>query len=312
MLLTDSLIRRAVRRFFATDPSSLKVYEQPAGDIGLFGPQSVTWRVHADFPGMMSGGLCALLLQTLHPLALAGVWDHSNFRHDLLGRLRRTTAFVAATSYAPRARALAEIERVRSIHARVQGQLPDGRHYRADDPELLTWVHITEMWSFVQGYQVYRGLQLPRSLLDRYYDETRRIAELLGAVAVPRSVAEVEAYFLRVQPQLAFTERSATVIEVLEHLRLGGPLLRPARALFLGSAAALLPPWALELMQRGRRRRALDQAARMQLRVLAPMIRSGLRDGVASRACARVGEEVQLLQRWPEPEADASPEVIDT
>ena len=307
MLFTDPLIRRAVRKFFATDPSSLQVYEQPAGDTGLFGPQSVTWRIHSDFPGMMSGGLCALLLQTLHPLALAGVWDHSNFRHDLLGRLRRTTAFVAATSYAPRARALAEIERVRGIHSRVQGQLPDGRFYRADDPELLTWVHITEMWSFVRGYQVYRGVQLPRALLDHYYDETRRIAEQLGAVAVPRSTDEVEAYFRSIQPQLAYTERSATVIEVLEQLRLGGPLLRPARALFLGGGAALLPRWARDLMQRSRKRCVLDQSARLQLRILAPLIRSGLSDGVASRACARVGVNPDLLQRWPQAGAEGLP-----
>ena len=73
-------------------------YDHPPGDPGLFGPDSVTWRVHADFPGMLSGGLCALMLQTLHPLALAGVWDHSNFREDLVGRLRRTTNFVAGTT----------------------------------------------------------------------------------------------------------------------------------------------------------------------------------------------------------------------
>ena len=124
-------------------------YDRPAGDPGLFGPDSVTWRVHSDFPGMLSGGLCALMLQTLHPLALAGVWDHSNFRTDLVGRLRRTTNFVAGTTYAARGEAQRLIDRVATIHAQVHGSLPDGRSYRADDPDLLTWVHVTESFGFL-------------------------------------------------------------------------------------------------------------------------------------------------------------------
>lgn len=300
MLPSDLVVRRLVRRIFGTDANSLRVYEAPLGDPGLFGPDTVTWRIHADFPGMMSGGLCALLLQTLHPLALAGVWDHSNFRQDLLGRLRRTTAFVAATSFGPRAHALAEIERVRRIHGHVTGVLPDGRTYAANDPDLLTWVHVTEMWCFVRGYQLYRGIELPRAIRDRYFAETRRIAEALGARGVPGSQAEVEHYFEQVRPRLEFSERSATVIEVLENIRLPGSMLRPARALFVGSGAALLPEWALQLMKRSRRRRALDQAARLQLRAISPLLRSGLRDGVASRAVRRVGHELSLLQSWPE------------
>lgn len=298
-LLSDLPIRMLVRRIFASDPAGLRVYEQPAGDAGLFGPDTVTWRIHADFPGMMSGGLCALLLQTLHPLALAGVWDHSNFRQDLLGRLRRTTAFVAATSFAPRAHALAEIERVRRIHTRVVGELPDGRAYRADDPALLTWVHVTEVWSFLAGYETYFGRRVPDAVADRYFAETQRVAAALGAREVPASRAEVERYFARMQPQLEFSERSAEVIRVLENLRLPGKALRPARALFLGSGAALLPAWAVARMHRTRARRALDQAARLQLRWMAPVIRSALRDGVASRACARVGVEYACLRRWP-------------
>src|SRR3954470_13336719 len=100
---------------------------------GLFGPQSVVWRVHGDVTTMMVGGVAALLLQMLHPAVLAGVWDHSNFREDMLGRLRRTARFIALTSYASRPDAEAAIARVRAIHARVTGTLPDGTPYRADD-----------------------------------------------------------------------------------------------------------------------------------------------------------------------------------
>lgn len=298
-LPSDFLVRKIVRSIFAGKPDGLRTYEQPEADPGLFGPESVTWRIHADFPGMMAGGLCALLLQTLHPLALAGVWDHSNFRKDLLGRLRRTTGFVAATTYAPRAHALAEIERVHRIHSQVHGTLPDGRAYAANDPALLTWVHVTEMWSFLRGYEAYRATRVPPAVADRYFDETRRVAEALGASSVPRSVAEVQAYFIRVQSDLAFTDRSAVVMQVLENIRLPGPGLGPVREMFLGSGAALLPDWANVLMRRSRVRRARDRLARLQLRWLAPVIRNGLRDGVAARSCRRMGLDLSILKSWP-------------
>src|SRR5699024_3547390 len=116
-------------------------YDQPQGDPGLFGPHSATWKFHADFPGMMSGGLCALMLQTLHPRALAGVWDHSAFREESLERLRRTTLFVGATSFAPRGDAERLIDQINRIHAHVHGHTADGQPYSALDPDLLTWVH---------------------------------------------------------------------------------------------------------------------------------------------------------------------------
>lgn len=300
-LPTDFFLSRLVQKTLASGGAeTTAIYESPVGDPGLFGPETVAWRIHADFPGMMAGGLGALLLQTLHPLALAGVWDHSNFREDLLGRLRRTTAFVALTTYAPRERALQEIDRVRRIHRRVTGVLPDGRRYAADDPELLTWVHLTEVWSFVRGYQVYRGIELSRATLDRYFDETRRVAEALGATQVPRSLAEVEAYFESVRPRLVYTERSAEVIRVLKTIRLPGLSATLMRGLFLGSGAALLPDWAHGLMGRGRRQRMADGLARLQLRSVSPLIRSALRDGISARAARRVGLPDGALQLTPD------------
>ncbi|HBK46467.1 MAG TPA: hypothetical protein DDZ67_08540, partial [Xanthomonadaceae bacterium] len=184
-------IRRWVLDAFPRGQSGIE-YDLPPGDAGLFGAGSVTWRVHAEFPGMLSGGLCALLLQMLHPLALAGVYDHSNFRDDLVGRLRRTTNFVACTTYAPRGEAERLIARVRAIHARVRGTLPDGRDYAADDPQLLTWVHVTEAYGFLQGCRRYCR-PVPEAVADRYYDECRRVAEALGARDVPASEAAVSA-----------------------------------------------------------------------------------------------------------------------
>lgn len=271
-------------------------YDQPAGDPGLFDPDGVAWRVHADFPGMLSGGLCALMLQTLHPTALAGVWDHSNFRTDLVGRLRRTTHFVAGTGYAPRAEALRLVERVRRIHSRVQGVTGSGQAYRADDPSLLTWVHVTEAYGFLQGYRRYAS-PVPRAHADRYYDETRVVAEALGAADVPRTEREVDAYLAQVQPQLAYTARSREVLAVLSHMSLPVPLPGLSRDLFLGAGAALLPDWASAMLQRSRGQALQARLGAHGLKALAPVFRAALTDGPAQRACVRMGRDPAWLRR---------------
>jgi len=279
-------------------PGAALDYDHPQDDPGLFGPDSVTWRIHADFPGMMAGGLCALMLQLLHPRALAGVWDHSDFRNDLLGRLRRTTVYVAATTYAPRAVAEAQIQRVRTIHRKVRGRTADGRPYRAGNPDLLTWVHVTEMWSFLQGFQRYRG-PVDARLQDRYFDETARLAQALGAKNVPRSRAAIDDYFQAVRPELRFDERSAEVLRVLEAAPLPTRLAPAVRPLFLGSGAALLPAWAVEALGRNSRRQALDASAAHALRLAAPAIRQSLSEGVAARSCRRMGVSPAILDQMP-------------
>lgn len=273
-------------------------YDTPAGDPGLFGPDSVTWRIHADFPGMLSGGLCALMLQTLHPRALAGVWDHSNFREDLVGRLRRTTDFVAGSTYAGRDEAQRLIARVRAIHARVQGTTADGTPYRADDPALLTWVHVTESYGFLQGYRRYCRA-VPTALADAYYAEVACVAEALGATSVPAREVDVSAYFDSVRDTLRYDERSREVLAVLSRMRLPVPMAGLSRDLFLGAGAALLPDWADTLLQRTRLQRMETRAAASSLAMLAPLFRAALPDGIAPRACARVGMDVSLLAQWP-------------
>lgn len=292
-------IRRWVLGAFPRDHSGALDYEQPAGDPGLFGPDSVTWRIHADFPGMLAGGLAALMLQTLHPLALAGVWDHSQFRTDLVGRLRRTTTFVGATSYAPRAAAERLIERVRRIHTQVRGTAADGTPYAADDPALLTWVHVTEASSFLAGYRRYAHHPVPGRIADRYYAETRRIAEALGARDVPASEAAVVDYFARIQPQLAFTERSREVLRILSAVRLPVPAAGLSRDLFLHAGEALLPGWACDRLQHSPLRRRQARLAARVLWSMAPAFRLALSDGIVSQACRRTGVAPEQLRRWP-------------
>jgi uncharacterized protein (DUF2236 family) len=289
-------LRHALIALLTRDAETPVDYDQPRGDVGLFGPRSVTWQVHADFPGMMAGGVCALMLQTLHPRALAGVYDHSHFRQDLMGRLRRTTAFVAATSYAPRDEATRMIARIAQIHTRVRGVTADGEPYSADDPDLLTWVHVTEMSSFLAGFQRYRGTRLSPTAHDRYYRETARIAELLGARRVPKSAAAVSRYFEKLQPQLRFDARSREVLEVLQNITVpiaGGAL---AREVFIGAGAVLLPAWAGTLMGRSLMPRLRAEAAARCLQLAGPALRAALSDGVVARSCRRVGVDPRRYQ----------------
>ena len=291
-------IRHGVLSAFPRAQTGSVDYDHPHGDPGWFGPDSATWRVHSDFPGMLAGGLAALTLQSLHPLALAGVWDHSNFRGDLLGRLRRTTAFVGGTTYAPRAQAEALVEHVRVIHTHVIGHAEDGRPYAADDPALLTWVHVTEAHSFLQGYRRYSHVELPATAADRYYDEVRRIAETLGAREVPASEQAVHDYFRRIQPELAFTERSRVVLGLLSQVRLPMPAAGLSRDLFLHAGTALLPDWAVALLELTPRRQRQARFAARALWAVAPVFRAALKDGIASRACRRVDVPPEQLQRW--------------
>ncbi|TPG43453.1 DUF2236 domain-containing protein [Sphingomonas koreensis] len=211
---------------------------------GLFGPGAVAWRVHGDVTTMMVGGVAALLLQMLHPAVLAGVWDHSNFRTDMLGRLRRTARFIAVTTYGGRDEAEAAIARVRSIHARVGGTLPDGNRYVADDPALLAWVNVCEATSFLAAWRRYGEPGMSGADQDRYFDEMTRIAAPLGADPIPRDRAEADRLIAAMRPSLISDARTQEVARLV--LRQPAPKLAmaPLQAITFQAAVDLLPDWA--------------------------------------------------------------------
>ena len=262
--------------------------ENPKGDPGLFGPDSISWRVHGDFPSMLIGGISALLLQLLHPLALAGVWDHSNFRQDLLGRLRRTSQFISGTTFGATGDANWLLEKVRTIHLQVVGTSADGRPYAASDPDLLTWVHVAEVSSFLAAHLRYRNPDLSLAEQDAYYAEIALIAERLGARDVPRSSQQVADYLQAMRPQLYADERSHEVVQVLLDASAPSRLAKPVGSLMLRAGIDLLPEWAsdmLELQQHPLQRRLL----RLGINTTAPVLRWAMRDGSAHRARRRMG-----------------------
>ncbi len=235
-------VRRAVRRSLGVPGDPPPRAEHP-GEAYL-PPGGVARRVHGDLPAMVVGGLAALLLQTLHPLAMAGVADHSNYREDPIGRLRRTAAFVGATSFGTVEQAERAIEQVRHVHRRVHGRAPDGRRYSANDPELLTWVHVAEMHSFLAAYQRFGPLRLTPADCSRYFAETAVVARSLGARWVPGSTGEVEDYFRRVRPDLYAGTQALDARDFLMRGVARRPNDRAVYSVILAAALTVLPRWA--------------------------------------------------------------------
>ena len=213
----------------------------------MFGPGSVIWRVHGDVVTMMVGGMSALLLQMLHPAVLGGVWDHSNFREDMLGRLRRTARFISLTTYASREEAEAAMARVRTVHAQVSGTLPDGTNYSADDPQLLAWVHVSEALSFLNARIRYAEPGMPHVDQDRYFEEMSGIALALGADPVPRSRAAAEQLVERMRPQLLCDARTREVAAIVLKQRPDNLAMAAAQRVIGQAAVDLLPDWAREM-----------------------------------------------------------------
>ena len=224
-----------------TDPAD-------AGDPGWFGPDSVAWRVHQD-PSLLVAGIAAFTLQSLHPLAMAGVAEHSAFSDDFLGRTRRTGEFVQGVVYGSSRRAEHLCATVRRVHRSVVGLAPDGRPYDASDPELLDWVHIAEYLAIAAANRRFAVEPMDRDELDRYIAEVARVGEGTGVEAPPRSWEEILASLDRHRPALAVGEYAAAGVAFLD-----APPILPAaaapvwRALWAG-ATACLPPVALRLLR---------------------------------------------------------------
>ncbi len=208
-----------------------------------FGEDRPIRRVHGD-SSMFIGGLRALLLQSLHPLAMAAVAGHSGYRGDPWGRLQRTSYFLAVTTFGRADDAQDAIARVRAIHGRVTGTAPDGRPYAASDPHLLTWVHIAEADSFLRAHSRFGAHPLDHHERDAYVADMARIGAALGVPEPPRTAAELAARVEEYRPELAATAQAR---EAARFLLLNPPLpvvARPPYGVLAAAAVSLLPGWA--------------------------------------------------------------------
>lgn len=243
------LIRNAIVGRVRATFNDLESGQQPVppSDEALFEKDSPIRMVHADVVGMMVGGVRGLLLQMLHPHALQGVLDHSDFRSDMHGRLRRTARFIAVTTFGHRDEAEAAIDRVNRIHEAVKGTLPDGTPYSARDPRTLAWVHIAEATSFLTTYQRFVRPDMSRDDKDEYFRQFAVIARKLGADPVPEDANEADALFREMRGDLRASPAANGIAQLVLTQK---PENAPAaiQQAIATSAVDLLPPSARAML----------------------------------------------------------------
>lgn len=298
--MIKSLIAKQIRALVGSGRPPTD-YLHPAGDPGLFGPASMVWEIHRDFVSMMIGGISSLILQAQHPGALAGVWDHSTFRQDLRGRLKRTAYFIAATTYGSTEMATTAIKRVKAIHDHLHGVLPDGRPYRVSDPHLLYWVHLTETFSFLNSYELFMGRRLNRAEKDQYVREMALIAKELGcelqtfngrdgmAQTYDHVISDIRSYI----PELEYSDRAKSVIAVIEHAP-SEPHLYLLNKLIIKAGFANLPDWLYPMIKRQAPSAGERLMINESVKLLAQPVRWALDDGVYAHAKRRMKRSISI------------------
>jgi uncharacterized protein (DUF2236 family) len=284
--MVDLFIQQMVRQLVGgSGPPT--AFLTPAGDPGLLGPDSMPWEVHADFMSMMIGGISSLVLQALHPGALAGVWDHSSFRRDLQGRLGRTAFFIAATTYGPTAMANQMIDKVNRIHGHITGTDEFGKPYSASDPHLLNWVHLTETSSFMRAYVRYRNPNVGKVDMDRYFTEMRLIGNRLGAVNLPNTAFDTDSAVAAYVPELYFGERARAIVTLLDEYP-SSLHSRPFVRLVSKAGFLNLPDWVYPLIGSKIPSAFEQNAVQSAINVIAKPIRKALQNGVAAHSYRRI------------------------
>lgn len=296
--LLRSRLERTHARMLQPDPSRAIDFSRPRGEPALASPDSVSWRVYKNPVTLFVGGVAAVILELAEPRVRAGVWDHSTFRRDPLGRLQRTGLAAMVTVYGPRGAAERMIAGVARMHDKVRGVADDGRPYAASDRELLDWVLATATWGFGHAYHAY-ARRLGEAELDALNVEALPSARLYGAEGAPRSHAELTAMIARMTPAL---NASPVLDEFLSIMRdrpllpLGLSALQP---LLVKAAVELVPPalrerlglggaWRLDRLERTLVRGAAGAADRTVLRS-SPAVQASLRLGLPADYLYRRG-----------------------
>jgi len=286
---------RLLRDYIAPPPGLKPVdFTAPAGAPALFEPDSVSWRVMKNPVALVIGGFAAVILELAEPRVRTGVWEHTTFRTDPVTRIRRTGYAACVTIYGPADVARGMIAGVVRAHDRVEGRTPVGAPYRANDPELLTWVHATAVFGFVEAYNRYVR-QLPAEDTDRFYAEGAPAAALYGANAPPHSRADLEAIFAAMAPNL---EASDILLEFFSIVR-AAPILpvKAVQRLMLRAAVSMTPEWARETLGLGPKF-GLRSGEHTLLRAMgAAAERVVLEEAPPAQACRRLGLPANYLYR---------------
>lgn len=271
-------------------------FRQPPGEPALVPADSLSWQIFKNPVSLFIGGVTAVILELAEPGVRSGVWEHSSFRSDPVGRLRRTGLAAMVTVYGARSAAENMIAGVRRMHDRVSGTLPSGEAYRASDTDLLDWVQATASFGFATAYSTFVR-PLGRVELDQLYAEARPAAALYGAVGAPSSEEMREAQFEAMKARL---EPSPIVFEFLDLMHAAKAMpqaLRPLQPLLIRAAVSLTPDWVRIRLGLGEAHglrpwegRIVKEAAGLADKVM-------LRSSPAVQSCLRLGLPEDYLYR---------------
>lgn len=291
----DRLDRAA--RIYLDDAALSRIdFSKPAGEAALSAPDAVSWRIFKNPVTLFIGGVAAVILELAEPRVRTGVWEHSSFRTDPVGRLKRTGLAAMVTVYGPRSAAETMIARVNAIHDRISGVTPDGTPYHAADPELLTWVQATAGFGFLEAYSAYAA-HLSDAERNRYYAESSKAAMLYGAVGAPRSLADQEALFAAMTPKL---EASDIVFEFLSIMKKAEAFPQPAQIAqhsLVRAAVDLVPGDIRRVLGLGTQYGLRMFEGRVVRRMARRADRLVLRSGPAAASCRRLGLPEDRLYR---------------
>jgi uncharacterized protein (DUF2236 family) len=222
-------------------------FTQPAGEPALTGPDSMSWRVMKNSVALFAGGVAAVILELAEPRVRTGVWEHTTFRTDPLARMERTGLAAMVTVYGARSVAEKMIAGVRGMHGRVSGTTPNGQVYRANEPELLDWVHVTASFGFLEAYA-----RFVRTVTDddrdRFYAEGVAAGRLYGAAGAPASLAEQRAQFEAMRPKLERSEIVFEFLDIMQRAPIAPSLLGPLQSMLIRAGVEVVPDWARAIL----------------------------------------------------------------
>jgi uncharacterized protein (DUF2236 family) len=282
------LLEDWLARLIDPDGGAGQVFLHPRDEPALIAPGSVSWRVFKNPLAVYVGGVAAVLLQLAEPRVGSGVWQYTSFRQRPMDRLRRTAHAAMLSVYGPRSRAESMIAGVNRMHSRVSGTAPDGRAFRADDPELLAWVHATACFGFLEAYHAYVRPLTPAER-DRFYAESAPVARLYGARSAPECEADLVALFERMEAQLEGSDVVTEFLAIVRRMALLPAPLRPLQGTLSAAAVRLLPARVRERIGLGHARPLTPWQRALVCATGRAADRLVLRSNPAVQACRRLG-----------------------